>query len=101
MTAEEFWSKVKKHYLKMNDVQKQGESLKIRKKMFAMFNKSNYVVKLPKKRVEELISSGDGLPYDPGNGKFMKEWVIIPEKYADKWIEYASEAKTYAKTLAK
>ena len=101
MTAEEFWSKVKEHYLKMSDVQKQGESLKTKKKMFAMFSKGNYVVKLPKERVEELISTGDGLPYDPGNGKIMKEWVIIPEEYANKWIEYGSEAKTFAKTLAK
>ena len=100
MNGEEFWSKVKEHYLKMSEVQKQGESLKTRKKMFAMFSKGNYVVKLPKERVEELISSGDGLSYDPGNGKIMKEWVIIPEESADKWIEYASEAKSYAKTLA-
>ena len=101
MKEEESWSKVKVHYLKMSDVQKQGESLKTRKKMFAMFSKGNYVVKLPKERMEELISSGNGLPYDPGNGKIMKEWVIIPEEYANKWIEYASEAKTFAKTLAK
>ena len=51
--------------------------------MFAIFIKGNYVVKLPKERVEELICSGDGLPYDPGNGKIMKEWVIIPEEYAN------------------
>jgi hypothetical protein len=101
MTAEEFWSKVKEHFLKMSDVQKQGESLKAMKKMFAMFNKGNYVVKLPKERVEDLISSGDGLPYDPGNGKIMKEWVIILEEYSSKWIEYASEAKTFAKILVK
>lgn len=101
MTLEEIWSKVKDHFLKMNDVQKQGESLKTRKKMFVMFNKGNYVVKLPNERVEELISSGDGLHYDPGNGKIMKEWVIIPEEYSNKWIEYASEAKRFAKKLAK
>ena len=101
MTAEEFWLRVKEHYLKLDGVQKQGEALKIRKKMFAMFNKGNYVVKLSKERVEELISSGEGLPYDPGNGKIMKEWVIIPKDYTDKWIKYASEAKKFAKTLAK
>mgnify|MGYP001037323904 CR=1 FL=1 len=101
MTAEEFWSKVKLHYLKMNEVQKQGESLKTRKKMFAMFSKGHFVLKLPKERVSELINSGHGLPYDPGNGKIMKEWVIIPEDYAEKWIEYASEAKAFAKTIAK
>ena len=101
MTVEETWSKVKEQFLKFPEVQKQGESLKIRKKMFAMLNKGRYIVKLPKERVEKLLNSGNGLPYDPGNGKIMKEWVIIPEDYSDKWIEYASEAKEFAKTLAK
>jgi len=32
MTAEEVWSKLKEHFLKLLDVQKQGESLKIKKK---------------------------------------------------------------------
>jgi len=101
MTAEESWSKVKEHYLKMSGVQKQGESLKICRKMFAMLSKGNYVVKLPKERVRDLLSSGEGLPYDPGNGKIMKEWVIIPEELFGRWVEYASEAKKFAKTLAK
>ena len=101
MTAEEYWTKVKEHFLKMSDVQRQGQALKTMKKMFAMLSKGNFVVKLPKKRVEELISSGIGLPYDPGSGKMMKEWVIIPIEYADRWIEYAAEAKEFAMTLAK
>lgn len=96
------WSKVKDYFLKMSDVQKQGESIKTNKKMFAMFNKhGNYVLKLSKNRVEELINSGEGQPYDPGNGKIMKEWVTIPIEYSDKWIDLATEAKTFAKTLVK
>jgi hypothetical protein len=101
LSAEELWSEVKNHFLKLNDVQKQGESLKTKKKMFVMLSKGNYVVKLPKERVEELINSGEGTPYDPGNGKIMKEWVIIPLDFQDKWINYASEAKKFAKKLAK
>ena len=101
MSAEEIWLKVKEHFLKMSSVEKQGESLKISRKMFAMLSKGNYVLKLPKERVQELINSGEGLPYDPGNGKIMKEWVIIPVEYSHKWIEFASEAKKFAKTLAK
>ncbi|MGB5909789.1 MAG: hypothetical protein WBH31_01210 [Promethearchaeia archaeon] len=101
MTSEEIWSKVKSHFLKMSDVQKQGESLKTSKKMFVMLSKGKYVAKLPKERVEELINSGEGLPYDPGNGRIMKEWVIIPLEYSDKWIDYALEAKKFVKTLAK
>jgi hypothetical protein len=101
MKAEEIWSNVKEYFLKLPEVQKQGESLKTRKKMFAMLSKGNYVVKLPKERVNKLLNSGEGLPYDPGNGRIMKEWVIIPIEHSDKWIEYASEAKAFAKTLAK
>ena len=102
MTLEENWSKVKEHFLKLNDVQKQGESLKIHKKMFVMLNKNTkFVVKLPKERVQELISSEKGLPYDPGNGKIMKEWVEIPLEYYDDWIDITAEAMEFAISLAK
>ncbi len=101
MASEELWEKLKAHFLKMDGVQKQGEALKIRKKMFAMLSKGYFVVKLPKNRVEELLNSKEGLPYDPGTGTFMKEWVIIPAEYSDRWIDYASEAKEFAFTLTK
>jgi hypothetical protein len=84
---------MKQHFLSMSDVKKQGESLKIWKKMSAMFNSGKNVFKLPKERVEELISSKKGLPYDPGNGKIMKEWMIIPKDNSGKLIGYAAEAK--------
>ncbi|MFW9821773.1 MAG: hypothetical protein ACFFE4_02495 [Candidatus Thorarchaeota archaeon] len=101
MASEEIWANIKDYFLKMGDVQKQGESLKIKKKMFVMYQKGNYVVKLPKERVLDLISSGEGVPYDAGTGRIMKEWVIISKDHSDKWIDYAKEAKKFAKTLAK
>ncbi len=101
MSAQEFFSEVKEHFLAMKDVKKQGQSLKCKKKMFVMLSKGNYVVKLPKERVEELLTSGDGLSYDPGTGKTMKEWIIIPIDSKEKWIEYAQEAKEFVKTLIK
>jgi hypothetical protein len=101
ISSEEIWSNIKEHFLKMGDVQKQGESLKTKKKMFAMFQKGKYVVKLPKERVMDLINSGEGMPYNPGSGKIMKEWVIIPKEHSNNWIAYATEAKEFAKTLAK
>ena len=101
MTSEEHWLKVKEQLLKFDDVQKQGESLKIKRKMFAFPNEENIVVKLPKERVTELLNSGEGLPYDPGNGKIMKEWVIIPLKSSDKWTDYVKEGMKFALTLAK
>ncbi|NPE09805.1 MAG: hypothetical protein GNW80_16105 [Asgard group archaeon] len=101
MSAEEHWLKIKEQFLKMKDVQKQGEALKIKKKMFVFLNMENITVKLPKERVTELLNSGEGLPYDPGNGKIMKEWVTIPLESSDKWIAFAKEGMRFALTLAK
>ncbi|MHA2304822.1 MAG: hypothetical protein ACXACU_05460 [Candidatus Hodarchaeales archaeon] len=98
MSEQEFFSEVKKHFLKMKNVKKQGQSLKYKKKMFVMLSKGNYVVKLPNERVEELLTSGEGLPYDPGTGKTMKEWIIIPIESQEKWIDYAQEAKEFVTT---
>ena len=101
MTSEEIWLKLKEHFLGLEEVQKRGESLKIRKKMFVFFGKGKIVLKLPKERVTELLNSKEGLPYDPGTGNIMKEWVIIPEEFSNKWQDLTLEAKEYALKLAK
>ncbi len=89
------------HFLKMKDVKKQGNSLKVHKKMFTMLSKEKFVFKVPEERVKDLVNSGDGLPYDPGTGKQMKEWVIIPLEIHEKWIDYAQEAKEFVTTKSK
>ena len=101
MTLEEQWASLKEHFLAMDEVKKTGESLKIRTKMFVFAKGKNIVLKLPKERVSELLNSGEGLPYDPGNGKIMKEWVIIPPELSKKWVSLTVEAMKFAKSLAK
>ena len=100
MSAQEQWVKIKDTFLKLDDVQKQGEALKIKRKMFVFLNQDNITVKLPKNRVTELLASGEGLPYDPGNGKIMKEWVTIPLKISDKWMAFVQEGMEFALTLS-
>lgn len=67
-------------------------ALKVNGKIFAMLSsKGEFVVKLPKHRVDELASNGQGERFDPGHGRLMKEWVIIPAGNAG-WISLAQEA---------
>jgi hypothetical protein len=50
------------------------------------------VLKLPGARVAELIAGGDGQPFDAGKGRPMKEWVVLDERTARRWLSLAREA---------
>jgi TfoX/Sxy family transcriptional regulator of competence genes len=73
-----------------------SSELKIHNKIFAMLSSGSLVVKLPRPRVEALIASGAGEPYDPRkNGQIMKEWVtIVPNSEAD-WLSLAKDAMEF------
>ncbi|MGH9358661.1 MAG: hypothetical protein ACRD1O_05750 [Terriglobia bacterium] len=72
-------------------------ALKVKGKIFAMMSsKAKFVVKLPKERVDELVSSGKGERFDPGHGRLMREWVVIVAGRADR-VELAKEAYNFVK----
>ena len=73
-----------------------SSGLKVNGKVFAMVVKGSLVAKLPKARVDELVAAGDGLPFDPGHGKLMKEWVSVPSGRAS-WLALAREAHRFVK----
>lgn len=70
-------------------------ALKVRDKIFAMMSShGQFVVKLPKERVDALVASGAGERFDPGHGRLMKEWFVVG---TDKnWIGLAKEARQFA-----
>lgn len=70
--------------------------LKVKGKIFAMFGRGRFVVKLPKSRVDELVTASAGERFDPGHGRLMKEWIVVKPGKSD-WIALANEAYAFVK----
>jgi hypothetical protein len=72
-------------------------AFKVNDKIFAMISsKGEFVVKLSKKRVDELVSAGKGERFDPGHGRLMKEWIAFSAGRAH-YVELAKEAYRFVK----
>ncbi|GER91356.1 hypothetical protein KDW_55180 [Dictyobacter vulcani] len=102
-TPEERFATLVENFLDLPEVtppsggKKFGSSeLKVRQKIFAMLVRDKLVVKLPRSRVDALIASGNGEPFDPRkNSQFMKEWVIIATTSIEEWLSLAKEAMEF------
>jgi TfoX/Sxy family transcriptional regulator of competence genes len=70
-------------------------SLKTGGKIFAMLVKDRLVVKLDRRRVEELVEAGKGRRFDPGHGRLQKEWLDVDSASQDVWLELATEAEAF------
>ena len=64
-------------------------------KYFAMFYRGKLVVKLPRPRVEALVTQGYGERFDPGHGRVMKEWVALGLEPEVDWKALADEARQF------
>ena len=73
--------------------------LKMRGKVFAMLVKGRLVVKLPRGRVDKLLASRLGEPFDPGHGKPSKEWVAVDAKASVRWESLVDEARDFVASL--
>lgn len=63
-----------------------------------MSSKGEFVVKLPKARVDDLVGSSQGRRFDPGHGRLMREWLVVEGGEA-KWVELAREACEFVKRV--
>lgn len=70
--------------------------LKVNGKIFAMFGRGRLVVKLPKDRVDELVSLKKAKRFDAGHGRLMKEWAAF-ETGEPEWVGLAREAYDFVK----
>jgi hypothetical protein len=65
-------------------------------KIFAMLVGGQFVVKLPRARVDALVSTGSGKKFEPAKGRVMNEWIAI-ESVDAAWISLAKEAYLFSK----
>ncbi len=76
-----------------------SSALKVHDKIFAMVSSSGeFVVKLPKARVDALVSSGVGERFDANRGRPMKEWLEVRSESAEEWLQLAREALEFVGT---
>jgi hypothetical protein len=71
-------------------------ALRIDGKIFAMLVRDEFVVKLPKERVTEIIAARGGRAFDANKGTPMKEWLVVatPPK---SWLGLAEEALAFVR----
>lgn len=75
-----------------------SSGLKVNGKLFALVSDrtGQFVAKLPKARVDELVRAKKGEPFDPGHGRLMKEWIALSPGQED-WTALAREAYRFVK----
>jgi hypothetical protein len=69
--------------------------LKVDGRLFAMISsRGQFVAKLPRHRVADLVAQGKGEPFDPGHGRLMREWIALGGGEGD-WLDLAREARRF------
>lgn len=64
-----------------------------------MVSRDHLVLKLPRRRVVELIEAGRGEPYDAGKGRPMKEWVRLDPSGREDWLSLAKDAIAFVRVV--
>jgi len=72
-------------------------ALRVDGRIFAMLVRGTLVVKLPKSRVDELVTEGVGVRFDANKGTPMKEWLSLEASADLDWPALAQEALDFVR----
>src|SRR5215469_9490221 len=101
MTPEERYADLVRCFIGQQGVSQEGKafgssSLKVSGSIFALLSaRGRFVVKPPRRPVDELIGSGDGDRFDAGHGRLMKEWLALRPSSSLDWVQLAREAMAF------
>ena len=66
-------------------------------KIFAMLMHGRLVVKLPRERVDALVTAGAAEHFNAGRGRPMKEWASVDAAAQEDWHGLAAEAHAFVR----
>jgi hypothetical protein len=100
MTAETRYAELVEHFRFRRNVSQVTEGkgfgssgqLRVDARIFAMLVRGELVLKLPRKRVDELVKRNAGRRFDAGKRTPMREWFVLSPASRQPWIALAQEA---------
>lgn len=76
------------------------DALTINGKVFTIFRLGTFVLKLPREVGVPLVDSDAAEQFEPGPGRFMKEWFVFgPETDEDQLTDLAEQAHDFVRSL--
>lgn len=72
--------------------------LRFQNRIFAMLVRGRLVLKLPARRVDELVGASHGVRFDANRGTPMKEWLSLDPRSDLAWRPLAREALEFARS---
>jgi len=73
-----------------------AQALRRHGRIVAMLSGGCLVVKLPRRRVDELVEAGHGVRFDGNRGTPMKEWFVLSADSPIPWPALTGEALEHA-----
>jgi hypothetical protein len=71
--------------------------LRVGSKIFAMLVRDELVLKLPADRCEVLVLADAAVPFERGQGRPLREWVVVGADVEGDWLALARESLEFVR----
>jgi hypothetical protein len=74
-----------------------ADTIRLDGSIVAMLVDGALVLKLPGDRVADLVASGRGTPWDGGQGRRMRQWIVVDDEDLVRTLALGFEALDFAR----